>query len=463
MTATEDASADGEAPHASQLVRALFAPVDIASVVAFRAALGALLVIAVGRYFAHGWIHEYFEVPKYFFPYYGFEWVRPLPALWMHVVYAAMGLSAVGFATGAFFRASAVLFFATFSYAHFCDKTNYLNHYYLVILLAFLAIFLPLGDAFSVDALRRKRTRTTAPAWVLGVLRFQIGVVYVFGGLAKLESDWLVHAEPLSIWLRASTDVPMLGPLFATKGAAYAMSYAGAGFDLFVVPLLLVRRTRAVAYFAVVAFHLLTARLFQIGMFPWIMIASAPLFFSPSWPRGFLRTKSSAGRLTTTTELPPRGRRRGVVAALLVYGACQVAMPLRHWLYPGNLLWTEEGFRFAWNVMLVEKSGVCELTVRDPDSSRTWSPDGASYLTRYQQKMVATQPDMILQFAQIVANDFRTRGVVARPQVFATAVVTLNGRAPRNLVDPTVDLAPLHDGVAPKSWIVPLDPRASPL
>ncbi len=444
---------------------ALVAPVDIASVAAFRLLFGVLLVVTVARYFSHGWIHAYFEAPKVFFPHYGFAWLRPLPAPWMRVVYGVMGLSAVGFATGTRFRLSAVTFFVTFTYAHVLDKTNYLNHYYLVILLAFLSAFLPLGDSLSVDArLRRRRVgtapRTTVPAWVLYLLRFQVGVVYVFGGFAKLEGDWLFYAEPLSIWLRANTDIRLLGRLFASKATAYAMSYAGAAFDLSIVPLLLWRRSRALAYAALVGFHLITARLFQIGMFPWIMMASAPLFFSPSWPRRYL----PIGPNPALPAAPPPARLpRPYAAALMIYGAVQLAIPLRHWLYPGSMLWTEEGFRFAWNVMLIEKAGVCELTVKDPNSARTFTLDGAEYLTRYQRKMVATQPDMIVDFARMVADDFRRRGVIARPQVFATAYVSLNGRPPQLLVDPAVDLAQEHDGLAPKRWILPLDPRISPL
>ena len=61
-----------------RIVSALFAPVDIASLVAFRVAFGALMVVAISRYFAHDWIGQFFVTPRLFFPYPGLEWIVPL-------------------------------------------------------------------------------------------------------------------------------------------------------------------------------------------------------------------------------------------------------------------------------------------------------------------------------------------------------------------------------------------------
>lgn len=427
--------------------------VDIASLAVFRIFFGGAMVVAVGRFFVHGWIREYALVPKHFFTYWGFDWVRPWPGVGMYVHYALMGAAAFSLALGFHARLSALVFGALFTYAHFIDKTNYLNHYYFVSCLSLLFAVLPSDRALSLRCwLRPGEAWSEIPAWCLYLLRFQVGCVYLGGGIAKLGKDWLCYAQPLTIWLGARTELPLLGPWFRYKSVAFAFSWAGALFDLSIVGWLLWRKSRPYAYVVVLVFHFLTAQLFQIGMFPWIMSGAATIFFDPSWPRAWLRRvrlRSPEG-ICTATSLPRWG------AALLgTYVAWQAFMPLRHWAYPGNHLWSEQGFRYGWNVMLMEKNGAVEMTVRDRATGRVSSIDAADYLTRYQTKMMSTQPDMILQFAHIVAADYRKRGVEV--EVFVDARVSLNGRRPQPLVDPTVDLAQQQDGLGPKRWILPMN------
>jgi len=466
----------------ARIAGALSSPVSAASAAAFRVLFGLLMLTAVVRFFAHGWISEYFLEPRHFFTYFGFEWVRPWPGIGMYLHFAAMGALALCITVGLFYRASVVGFGALFAYAHLIDKTNYLNHYYLVVCLCFLMAFLPLHRYASLDARRRPALRSaTVPAWVVWALRAQIGLVYVFGGIAKLKPDWLLGAQPMQIWLAQSTDVPLLGPLFAERWMAYAMSWAGAAYDLSIVPLLLWRRSRPLAFAAVVTFHLLTMRLFQLGMFPWIMMASSLVFLPPDWPlrlatrlRRWLR-RSIPGPgpgpgPTTEPSAPaspagpvPAGRPRLALALLGAYFALHLAMPFRHLLYPGDVLWTEEGYRFSWNVMLMEKTGSVDAHVLEPSTGKRWVVSPTEYLTRYQAKMMSSQPDMILQFAHLVADDFRARGV-RDPEVRIDAVASLNGRRRARLVDPTVDLAHEADGLLPKHWILPRpsgeDPRS---
>ncbi len=449
-------------------IDAMFAPVDASSAAAFRVLFGLLMFVAVVRFFAHGWIDEHFLEPRHFFPYHGLAWVRPWPGAGMYVHFAVMGVLALCIAAGLFYRASVVGFGLLFAYAHLIDKTNYLNHYYLVICLCLLMALLPLDRCASLDAHRRPALRgATVPAWVVWALRAQIGLVYVFGGIAKLKADWLVDAQPMQIWLAASTDVPLLGPLFGERWMAYAMSWAGAAYDLAIVPLLLWRRSRPLAYVAVVVFHVVTMRLFQLGMFPWIMMASSLVFLPPGWPRRLAAWLGRRSGARTGSDAPggpatPVRRPRLVLALLGAYFAFHAAMPLRHLLYPGDVLWTEEGFRFAWNVMLMEKTGSVDAHIVEPSTGKRWVVSPSAYFTRYQTKMMSASPDMILQFAHLVAADFRARGV-RDPEVRVDAVASLNGRRRARLVDPTVDLAREADGLLPRHWILPRpsggDPR----
>lgn len=420
------------------LRKRLNAPVDVASLVVFRILFGSLIACAVVRFWAKGGIHDAFVVPKFFFAYPGLAWIRPLPGEWMYLVYAAMFVLAVAFAAGLFYRASAAALFVLFMFAHLTDATNYLNHYHLVSLLLLVATFLPLHTSASLDAGRRSEIRAAVvPTWALWLIRFQLGVVYFFGGVAKLKADWLLRAMPLKIWLAASGDFPVLGGLLRIPETAYVMSWAGAAFDLSTPFLLLFPRTRPFAFVAVCIFHLTTARLFQIGMFPWVMMACTLVFFEPSWPRRVLRLRVPSLVERSASDRSLRGAKLWLLAA---YVAAQIAIPLRSWAYPGDVLWTENGYRFSWNVMLMEKTGSVELTLVDPSTGARRQARLRDELTPFQVKMMSTQPDMIVAFARHLADDAVRRGE-PRPRVFADTMVVLNGRPPARLLNPNVDLA----------------------
>jgi hypothetical protein len=440
---------------------ALFRPIDIASLVAFRILFGALMLAGTVRFVAKGWVHDLYIQPDFFFSYYGFSWVEPWPAWGMYLHVAVMGLLALCIALGLFYRVSIALFFAAFTYVELIDQTNYLNHYYFISLVSLLMIFLPLHRAWSIDSWRRPGLRRdTVPAWVRYVLLGQIAVVYVFAGVAKLNPDWLFAAEPLRTWLQARSGMSLMGLLFDQAWVAYAMSWAGAAFDLTIVGWLLWHRTRPVAYVAVVGFHGMTGWLFNIGMFPWIMITATLLFFPPDWPRRWIRAFS--GGKTVASPAPrnrpgsPRWMRRLGVALVAGYFAIQLLVPLRQHLYPGRAAWTGEGFNFAWNVMLVEKTGRVEFVVASRASDRVWTVEPADYLTPLQVKMMSTQPHLIQRFAHYLGRRFRAREN-EDVAVHARAYASLNGRRSRLLIDPSVDLIKQPISLRPKPWIRPLD------
>ncbi len=416
-------------------------PVDAASLHAFRRLFALLMFISVIRFAARGWIAAVYIDPQIHLPFWGLEFLRPWPGPGMYLEFAALALAALALAVARSPRAPALVFFLLFTHVELLEQTAYLNHCYLVSLLALLLAFTPASD------------RTLAPRWTLWSLRLQVGLVYVFAGLAKLRGDWLIDAQPLRTWLAGHADFPILGPLLARPEAAHVMSWAGAAFDLTAPFLLLHPRTRPFAFLAVVAFHALTGLLFPIGMFPWIMACSALLFFPPSWPRQLARLLGVPAPVPSDSP-PPRLPRLGL-AALAVHFAVQLTLPLRHHLYPGDVGWTEEGFRYAWHVMLVEKTGMVTFRVRDPASGRTFVVHPEDALTPQQAKQVAIAPDLILQLAHHVARDFAARGLPG-VAVHADAFVAYNGRPSARLVDPDVDLARERDTLAPRRWILPM-------
>lgn len=269
-----------DAPTRASLARSLFQPIDNASLAAFRILFGALMLASIVRFWSYGWIRDIYIAPPFHFHWLGFSWVSPWPGIGMYIHFAVLGLASLLVMLGLFYRAAAALFFVTFTYVELVEKATYLNHYYLISLLALLMTFMPLHHTASIDALRKPHLRSdTAPAWTLWLLRFQIGIVYFFAGFAKIGSDWLLRGEPLGIWLAAHTDIPLVGPLLAEHWVARAASFFGAAFDLSVVFFLLNKRARPYAYAMVVVFHAITGYLFPIGVFPWVMSGSALVFF----------------------------------------------------------------------------------------------------------------------------------------------------------------------------------------
>ncbi len=449
-----------------------FRPVPGESAAAFRVIFGLVGLAVVVRLFAHGWIGELYIEPERHFTYPGFEWVRPWPGWGMYLHFAALGLLSIGIALGYRYRLCAALFFVGFTYAELIDRTTYLNHHYWICLAALLIIFLPLNRAWSVDGWRNPAIRAdnSLPSWVMWALRAQVGVVYVFAGIAKLNPDWLLHAQPMRIWLYQHGDMPLFGPLLQEAWAAYTMSWAGAAFDLTIVGWLLWRRTRLWAYLVLVGFHVATWILFpRLGIFPWMMIGASLVFFDPDWPRRVVSRVSDwwgwrLGRSPPPQPSPIEGEgvsvpsrlswgRRAVLIGLGAFALVQVVMPLRHFAYPSNVRWSEEGYLLSWRVMLTEKVGFAQFRVRDPDTGRSWIVSPDEYLTPLQVERMAFQPDLILQTAHFIAEDFSERGFPS-VAVKADAFVSWNGRANARLIDLDADLAAIEPGLGAKWWIL---------
>lgn len=424
---------------------------SIYPLVSFRILFGLLMAFAGIRFVQNGWIERLFFEPDFFFKYYGFEWVVYAGDAWMYPIYALMIISALGIMLGLMYRASTILFFLTFCYTELIDATNYLNHHYLVAIFAFFLIFLPANKAISLDRyFGLTGGSSKMPVWCIDIIKAQIVIVYTCAGLAKLNPDWLLHGMPLSIWLPEHQDVPILGFFFGLPFAGLVMSWMGAIYDLSIGYLLLWKPTRSIAYALVVIFHLLTNLLFNIGLFPFIMIFSNVIFFSG---RAHERLYEKLGLLRDQNSEVPRFH-SGLTWFLAAFMVFQSIFPFRHWLYDGNVLWTEEGYRFSWRVMLVEKVGMATFKITDKESGRSSIVENGRYLTGFQEKQMSIQPDFILQYADFLAGEYRRVYGMKDVAVTADVNVALNTRTSRRLFDPRFDLARHEDSFAQKKWIM---------
>lgn len=441
----------------SDFKTSLFTEIRGDSLIAFRIAFGLVMFGDAVFLLSRGHVAAYYIRPAYQFSYPGFHWLAPWPGGGMTLHFYLLAALGLCIAAGLLYRVSTVLFFLGFTYVFLLDQATYQNHNYLILLISFTMMFLPAHRGYSVDAHYNPALSTNRiPAWTLWLLRFQIAVVYIYGGIAKLSGDWL-RGEPMLGFLPGQTDFPIVGRFFLHKEAAYIISYSGLLFDLFIVPLLLWRRTRIPAFAAVVFFHLFNHRLFHIGVFPWLMIPATLILFPPTWPR--IIPGWNPGRAGTDADPGPApatrpGYRKAVLAGLAVYCTVQLLVPLRHLLYPGDVNWTEEGHVFSWRMKLRNKMAGGVFVVRDPQNNTELEIDPGWYLEPFQLTRMSSRPDLIRQFARHLRDTIESES--GELEVRARISASLHGRPTQPLVDPTVDLAKVDFSLAHAPWIVPL-------
>ncbi len=504
--------------------RGLSDPIDGASLAVFRIGYGSIIVWEVWRAFDSNLIRADYDLPKFMFHWWLFQWVRPLPGVWIYIAFVALGIAAALLALGLFSRIAAAFTALGIAYWFLMEKAAYLNHRYLAIVLGALLVVVPADAVWSASWQRRARRRArrsqgasrvttvhrgTVPGWCLALLRFQVGVPYFFGGIAKLNYDWLIRAEPLRASLAAHGDFPLLGRFFDNALLTHTLALGSVGLDLFVPFLMLYRRTRVAAFGFALAFHFINSRIYEIGIFPWLMIVGSTLFFEPDWPRRMQRSLRTGGRARAATitgfivgfalgaflpeevsivrglvgalgvgvfafhafvqkpppdtpQKQPAVLRRRVGAALAAWTLIQIALPLTHFAIPGNAYWTEERNRFSWHMLVRVKHERVRFLVTDPASDRTWVEDLNRHLTRYQISKLEV-PDLVLEFAHHLDAFYKDRGL-KDVEVRVDSVVSLNGRRPQRAIDPDIDLTEVaRPYVPPADWIRPLRPfRSTP-
>jgi hypothetical protein len=407
----------------------------------FRIAFGVVLAWHALGYFRNDLIGRLWLEPPFRFSYYGFDWVEPWPGVGLYVHFAALAACGVLIALGLAYRVAATVACIALTYVFLLDQALYLNHVYMMCLAAGLMALAPAHAFGSLDVKLGLRPRSdTVPRWALWLLQFQVAVVYVYGGIAKLNPDWL-RGEPVRMWLFRRWEI-------ASEPVVYIVAYGGLAFDLCVVPLILWRRTRVLALVAAVAFHGINAVWFPLGVFPWFMLAATTLLLPPCWPRRFLRVSSRPVETVESHRRPP-----WVVPFVVAFVAFPLLFPLRHHLYPGDVAWTEEGHRFAWRMRLKEKAGGADFRVRVAGGEHELTVGAGAELTPLQEGTMVNRPDMILQYAHHLAR--RMERDLGRPvEVRVDSAVSLNGRPFVRLIDPEVDLAAEPRTLGPARWIL---------
>ncbi|MDG2343141.1 MAG: HTTM domain-containing protein [Flavobacteriales bacterium] len=442
---------------------------NIAPLVVFRIIFGMMMAISTLRFILKGWVEDLYITPTYFFTYYGFNWVTPFDGPTMHFLFIVLFISSILIMIGLFYRFNIILYFLIFTYIELIDKTNYLNHYYFISCISFILIFLPANRIFSLDSyLGICQRKNSCSSWMINCIKLQIGIVYFYAGISKLNYHWLFEAEPLINWLKHLSDFPIIGELLMFDSTAYVFSWFGAIFDLTIFFILINNKYRIWGYLMVIIFHVFTSIMFPIGVFPLVMISCTLIFFSDNFHNKVIEFLSKLffikKEYTTSETYSYTSYSKKIIGIIYVlFFALQLLLPFRFLLYPGKLFWNEQGYRFSWRVMLIEKAGYAQFYVHEPKKDRKMLINNKDYLTPQQEKMMTTQPDMILQYAHFLRDEFTDSLIVEsngekiqldRPKITADVKVSLFNKGSKVFVDPNVNLSKIDRGFKHKDWIL---------
>lgn len=434
--------------------RWLFKQVDNSALVVFRALFGLLIAIeAFGAIFS-GWVRRTMLEPDFTFNFIGFEFLQPLPGDGMIWYYAIMGVFGVFVMLGFKYRMSMIAYTIMWSGVYLMQKSSYNNHYYLLMLVCFIMCFLPAHRWFSLDAkIKPSISKISMPRWVWVIIVLQLWIVYTYASVAKMYPDWLDGSFP-ALLMKSKEDYWLVGEFLQQWWIRYAIAYFGLLFDLLIIPLLLWKRTRVPAFIAAIFFHLFNSFIFHIGIFPYMSLAFCIFFFpAEKINKVFLRGKK---KFYDKAEVIVPSWRNALLVSMVIWFTIQLCLPLRHWFFKDDVLWTEEGHRLSWRMMLRGKSGRLTFKVVEKGTSDTIFIDNDEYLSRKQRRAITSKPDMIWQFAQHLEEDFAKKG--REVEVYVEGKVSVNGGPYKVLIDPNVDLAAEkwqhfkhHD------WILPSD------
>ncbi|BDW92692.1 type I deoxyribonuclease HsdR [Flagellimonas marinaquae] len=429
----------------------LYKKIDNAQLVVFRIFYGLLVSAECYGAIATGWVRRTLVEPRFTFSFIGFEWLQPLPGNGMYIYFAVMGTLGLLIALGYKYRFSALAFAILWSGVYLMQKSSYNNHYYLLMLLAYIMAFLPANRDASLDAKLnpglRSQTMYNGVRWVIIL---QLFIVYTYASVAKLYADWLDFSM-IDVLMTSKKDYYIIGELLQQKWVHKIIAIFGISFDLLIVPALLWKPTRKIAFLLSIFFHLFNSIVFQIGIFPYLSLAFTVFFFEPQTIRNiFLKTKTFAPEAKI---IIPKTKNM-ILSVLGIYFLVQIALPLRHHFFKDDVLWTEEGHRLSWRMMLRSRGGRITYKVVNPKTKDTIKIDLDKYLTKKQRRRVTCYPDFIWQFAQHLKKEYAKKGESI--QVFVDNKVRVNQGSYKQFIDPKVDLANVPwKHFAHNDWILP--------
>lgn len=439
----------------------LFHRIDNSQIVIFRIFFGLLMVAECWGAIATGWVTETFVEPTFTFTFIGFEWTQFLLGETMYYYFFILGILGAMIALGALYRFSSVLFALGWSLVYFMQKEHYNNHYYLVMLVAWFMVFIPAHRYKSIDLIFRPQIRSDYTFyWNRLLFIVQLFLVYVFAAIAKLYPGWMngdfmrIRYQKTAIWFDEKVGWAPLTEFLYSKDFAQIISWIGFGFDLLIVPMLLWKRTRTIAFIFALIFHLINSITLHIGIFPYFALAMVIFFYPPETIRNIFFPRKTT-YLPGSNDFQPRHKNQTVFSLIFVFFILwQTYLPLRHWLIPGDVLWTEEGHRLSWRMMLRTKSAHAYFYIVDHGTGERTPVNLRDYLTNLQISRISTHPDMIWQFAQYLRKENAKIGKDIG--VFVECNLSINRGPYHPYIDKNVDLTQVKwKYFGHQTWLLP--------
>lgn len=433
------------------LNRWLFKHIDNSALIVFRVFFGLLITLESFGAIVTGWVKQTLIEPEFTFSFIGFEWLQPLPGMWMYVYFCLMGIFGIGVMFGYKYRFSIIAFTVLWAGVYFMQKSSYNNHYYLLVLLNMFMCVLPAHRYFSIDVKQNSSLlKYSMPQWCSLIIIAQMAIVYTYAAVAKIYPDWL-DTTVLEIFMRGKKDYYIVGDFLQQKWLHYILAYGGILFDLLIIPLLLWKSTRKTAFIIAIIFHIFNAIVFQIGIFPFMSLALCLFFFDPKTIQKLFFKKKV---FYIKDEIIIPSQKNILISLLSLYFIVQIGLPMRHWFIQDKVLWTEEAHRLSWRMMLRSKYGVAHYTVVDKTTNKKTIIKLDEYVTKKQINMVSSRPDMIWQFAQRLKEIHTKEG--NEVAVYVDCRVSVNGRPLKLLIDPKVDLTSVRwNAFKHSDWILP--------
>ncbi|HCO86063.1 MAG TPA: hypothetical protein DIT95_21390 [Arenibacter sp.] len=433
------------------LDRFLFKQIDNSPVLIFRIFFGILVSLECYGAIATGWVKKNLIDPEFTFNFIGLDWLQPLPGIGMYLYFIVMGTLGIFIALGYRYRFSAGAFALLWTAVYLMQKTAYNNHYYLLILVALIMAFMPANRDYSLDARRNPSIRTNhMSAYLKWAIVLQLFIVYTYASVAKLYGDWLDFSI-IEILFKNKRSYPIIGGLLQEPLVHRVVGISGILFDLLIVPALLWKPTRKWAFVASLFFHLFNSIVFQIGIFPYLALAFTVFFFEPETIRK-LFFKKKEPYLENVLTVPPQ--RELVLGILSLYFLIQLVLPIRHYFIKDDVLWTEEGHRMSWRMMLRSRTGITTFKIVNHTTGNSYLVNLDDYLSRGQKSKIKSYPDFMWQFAQRLKREYNEKGEDI--SVFVNSRVSINGKPYQEFIDPKIDLGNVSwNYFGHNDWILP--------
>lgn len=445
----------------SEIQRQLLSPVDGAGLALFRVGFGLILAFQALEFLRLDFVQNDLIAPVLHYPFPAFSFLPILPAEILTGLLVLMLLAGLSIAIGRWVRPALAFFGFFYTYLWLLDRGYYNNHYYLISLLCGMLLLL---RSDSWQPLRRRQVPEMIPAWQPVSIKLMLLIVFVWAGLNKLQSGWLVNHQPMTAILQAKAGVTG-NPAWSSPGWAALLSWSGMLFDLSIIPLLWWRRTRLFAFFGMIAFNVFNFWLFhdvgEIGVFPWLVLVSCAIFVDPA------KVRTTAERLRSRQK-KGKAKRKPASGSIPVFSVnwpmklmwgflvFQALWPARHLLIPGHVDWTSEGQRFAWRMKIMYKDFQMRFfTVENGGKGNRYETTLTRMLTPKQYTALGYYPDLIPPTAAFLKAQALKQGL-QNPIVVVEYQSGLNGGPRQYLLDPALDASALRwSPFWGNDWIIP--------